>query len=276
MILKQEFLPNKDNTSNLLSLSSSKIKTFKDCAAKYRFSYIEKLPRKEWHFHVFGKFCHKILEDFHQQIIEGNKDPYHFLMSNCFLSALKEYNVSEPQKREAWDICNNYLKKIQLDKNKGQLPTVLCVEKDFYININDQILLNGFIDVVQRDCDGVIHVADYKTSKSKKYLKKDFFQLLVYAYVICLEDPSIDRVRTSYIMLRHSFEAISKEFSRDEVLKMADKLLHHAGEINKEKLWRPSPNKLCGFCDFLSSCDSGRKFINEANLIKFGVSDWGD
>ncbi len=57
------------------------------------------------------------------------------------------------------------------------LPNVIGVEKDFYINLNNKVLLNGFIDRIQIDPDGLIHVADYKTTKDPKYLK-DFFSVV--------------------------------------------------------------------------------------------------
>ena len=77
-------------------------------------------------------------------------------------------------------------------------------------------------------------------------------------------------------MLRHNFDMITKEFSRDEVMKMSSNFLTYAEEITGEKLWRPNPTRLCGYCDFLSYCDSGRNFMNQTNLVKFGVRNWGD
>ena len=68
-------------------LSVSKTKTFIDCKKKYNFTYILKMPRKEFAFHTLGKFCHKVLEDFHQLYIDGCKDPYNETFSKCFKNA---------------------------------------------------------------------------------------------------------------------------------------------------------------------------------------------
>jgi ATP-dependent helicase/DNAse subunit B len=54
-----------------LSLSVSKAKTFDDCKAKYKFCYIQKLPRIDRDFHIFGKFLHSTLESFHKTIIQN-------------------------------------------------------------------------------------------------------------------------------------------------------------------------------------------------------------
>jgi hypothetical protein len=79
--------------SNTIRLSVSKTKTFLDCKAKYKYAYIEKLPRKDWDFHIFGKFCHKVLEDFHNLYITGCQDPYHVSMNTVYKNAMIEKGV---------------------------------------------------------------------------------------------------------------------------------------------------------------------------------------
>jgi CRISPR/Cas system-associated exonuclease Cas4 (RecB family) len=112
---------------------------------------------------------------------------------------------------------------------------------------------------VQIDADGVLHVCDYKTVKNKKYLKNDFFQLLTYALVLCIEDPTITKVRGSYILLRHGCEYITKEFDLKEIMETKEKFLKYAEQIHAEQLWRANPTPLCNFCDYLTSCEDGKK-----------------
>lgn len=258
----------------IIPLSVSKVKTFLQCKAKYKFSYIDKLPKKEWDYHIFGKFLHEVLEFFHQRIIEGYNGPDHSLMKEIFDKSLKGtwgHKMTLEQKKECHQILSKYL--LKRSKEKETLPTTLHVEKSFNVLVDNTLLINGFIDVVQRDLDGVLHVADYKTSKDKKYLKKDFFQLKTYAYVMCLEDPTLEKVRCSYIMLRHDFDPIEVEFSRNDVLEVEKYYLDKAADIRKEKLYRPNPSPLCGYCDFLSECDTGQQ---KMGIVKksFGKTDW--
>ena len=65
MKITAKLLDDKKASAAELPLSVSKVKTFDDCKAKYRYTYIEKLPRKEWSFHIFGSFLHLVLEEFH-------------------------------------------------------------------------------------------------------------------------------------------------------------------------------------------------------------------
>src|SRR5690554_3876657 len=88
----------------LLNLSVSKSKTFKQCKKKFRFDYIERLPKKTWDYHIFGKFLHKVLEDFHLDRLNGGKEPDNILMAKCFKSAKKEYadKITKDQLEECY------------------------------------------------------------------------------------------------------------------------------------------------------------------------------
>jgi RecB family exonuclease len=256
----------------LLKLSVSKTKTFLDCAKKFHFSYVLKLPKKEYEFHTFGKFLHKVLEDFHLKYLNGENVPFHTTMTEVYKNAFLEYKdkLSKELKSEAFEIINQYLK--LLSKDKTIVSKVSDVEKKFELNINDKLILNGMIDRIQLDDDGVIHVCDYKTTKNKKYMKNDFMQLLTYAYILYKDNPTLTKVRGSYIMLRHNFEFITKEFSLEDILSIEEKYLGYADDISSELLWRASPTKLCDYCDFLDSCEEGKKFLNKG--IKTGLTSW--
>jgi len=270
-------LKDRPQTYDGLWLSVSKAKTFDGCKAKYRFNYIEHLPRKTWSFHVFGKFAHKILENFNSARIDGDSRPDNELMSWCFKEAAEEFNseLTSGQKSNAFEMSNEYLGILAKKRSDDTLPKLIGVERKFYVDIGGDVLLNGMIDLEQYDSDGMLHIADYKTSKSVKYVKKDFFQLLTYAFVKCVEDPSLEKVRVSYIMLRHGFLHITKEFDRDEIMRLKDTLLEYAENIKKEKLYRPNPTPLCAYCDYTEHCPEGlalvrNKYGSQAN---YGIQD---
>lgn len=260
--------------SDILKLSVSKSKTFIDCKRKYKFAYVLKLPRKEFTFHTYGKFAHKILEDFHNIYIKGCDDPYHVTMTKVFKESIEQYKdkLTAEMIKECKETFINYLKILSEQKKNDNLSNVIACEKEFNLNIENKVLLNGMIDRIQIDSDGIIHVGDYKTVKNKKYLKEDFFQLLTYAYVMLAEDPSIEKVRASYILLRHDFEYITKEFTKEEILKIKDKYLAYADQILTEENYQSNPSPLCGYCDWLSLCQDGMQKVN-FNL-KFGEVSW--
>lgn len=257
-----------------LRLSVSKTKTFLQCKKQFKFNYILKFPKKDRDYHIFGKFCHRVLEWFHEQYIKGCLLPYNTTMTDAFKVAWTEYKdkMTPEMKKECWEIINSYLRLITKDKQNGLPANVIAIEKRFDFSIADNLVLNGAIDRIQLDADNVIHVADYKTTKNKKYLKNDWFQLLTYAYVIVSEDPTIEKVRASYILLRHDFEYVTTEFSKEEILAVKDKFIDYASQIRNEKDFTPNPSALCNYCDFLEHCPEGKTKSYGQNI--YGEIAW--
>src|ERR1700723_475502 len=243
-----------------LRLSVSKTKTWNQCKKQFEFNYILKFPKKERDYHILGKYCHFVLEWFHQQYIDGCILPYNITMTDAFKMAWIEYKdkMTPEMKKECWDIINKYLVMITKDKNAGLPANVISVEKRFDFAISENIILNGAIDRIQLDADNVFHVCDYKTTKNKKYLKNDWFQLLTYAFVMLHEDPTIEKVRGSYILLRHDFEHITTEFSKQEILAVGEKFEQYASQIRSEKDYAATTSALCNFCDFQEHCIEGK------------------
>ncbi len=257
-----------------LRLSVSKTKCFNQCKKQFEFSYILKLPKKEHDYHTFGKFCHAVLEVFHMAYINGSQEPYNIIMGQAFKEAWLEYkdHMTPEMKKECWELIDKYLRIVSQDKKNNLSANVIGCEKHFEFKISDNLILNGMIDRIQIDADNVIHVADYKTTKNKKYLKNDWFQLLTYAYTIINEDPSIEKVRASYILLRHNFEYITTEFSVPEILKVKDQYLEYARQINAETEYVPNPTALCNYCDFLNLCPEGKTKSFNQNV--YGEVNW--
>lgn len=239
------------------------------------------MPRKEYDYQAFGKFLHKILELYYTSILEKEKGSTSALMSKAYKLALSEYKdkLSKELKQEAYSIIENFLKENSLDIKKH--PNIIALEKNFSLKINEDIIVTGMIDKIQRDNDGIIHILDYKTSKSIQYVENDFFQLLTYAYAVYEDDKSIEKIRCSYVFLRHNFKYSTKEFTINEILPIKNKFIEYAKNIIKEQTWDPNTTKLCAYCDYLNLCDEGRKFVEQeaGYLLKqsnffFGEKEW--
>ena len=215
---------------------------------------------------------HEILENFYAKKLSKLMLSDQKLMEFSFNDAKESWKekITQDNIKEAELIINNFLSYI-----KDDCSTVLSIEKEFNINIGNKILLNGFIDKVQTDADGVLNVIDYKTSKKIKYAKRDFMQLKTYAYVLCLGDESIEKIRGSYIFLRHNCETVVKEFSRKDVMTMEGVFLNYLKKIESEKLFRPMPSPLCDYCDYTDICHVGKEYLNNKKGIQtFGVQEW--
>lgn len=270
MVRAEKDMENKD-----LRLSVSKTKCWIQCKKQFEFSYILKLPKKDHDYHIFGKFCHKVLEDFHNAYVKFDSElPLNQEMGMAFKSALKEFGdkMTPEMKKDCWVIIDQYLRIVTNDKKNNLSVNVVACEKNFDFELDKNLILNGMIDRIQIDADNVMHVCDYKTVKNKKYLKNDFFQLLTYAYVMLLENPDLEKIRASYILLRHDFEYITTEFTVQEILKIKNQYIDYAYQMNTEKEFSPNPTALCNYCDFLNNCPEGKSKSFNQNI--YGEVSW--
>lgn len=284
MSITAKLLKSRKEIDAELQLSVSKSKVYDNCNLEYYYKYIERLPKKERDFHILGSFAHEVLENFQITLMNNPNLDYYKLMSRCFKWSSKSPEWSEKIKRttktinkedvvikdEAKRVLSDYLEMIKASTSK-----VLYVEKPFHLALDNRILVTGYIDLIQKDDDGVLHIADYKTSKDKKYVVKDFFQLKTYAFALFLENPELEKIRTSYIMLRLQSEFITKEFTRDKILPIESVFLDKAKEIQEEKLWRPNPKFLCKFCDFLEHCTSGKDYLRSIGHLPDEYAEYG-
>jgi ATP-dependent helicase/DNAse subunit B len=256
-----------------LKMSVSKSKCWDQCKKRYEFQYILKLPRKEADYHIVGHLLHKVLEDFHQAYIKGSTAPYNEVMKRAWKAAKIQYSpkLKAEAVKECYDMLASYLD--WLSKQSSDFcRKILTTEEAFSFPLTDKVILNGFIDRVGVDYDGVLHIADYKSTKNKKYLKDDWTQLLTYAFVILNKRPDIDRVRVSYILLRHDFEHMSREVSRAEAMEVKQLYLDAARDIETTTTYEASPSPLCRTCDFLQECAVGKKTVfSEAT---YGETNW--
>jgi RecB family exonuclease len=257
------------NEPKTLKLSVSKVKVFQSCKRKFQYSYVLKLPKKEWAHLLYGKILHRILELYHNTIFEGSLLPKNFIMKDSFLKTMEEYKdqITKEVRKDVYELALSYLKSEQ--QSTSNYDVIGC-EKPFEINIENKVILNGAIDRIQVDEDKIIHVIDYKTSKDPKYLQADSFQLETYAYVLSYyqkqkdkwcktASADIDVVRGSYIMLKHNFKPIDFLIEKKTIDKIPEIFLKYGEAIEAETEYKPTTSPLCNYCDYKNVCSEGSK-----------------
>jgi len=260
----------KENPNNLPVVSYSKLTTYKNCPKAYKFIYIEKLPRLDKPYTVFGNFCHDTLEDFHKAYIDKSEDSADIVMKKSFINAKRKWEakLTREQITEGFEIMQTYL-----DSLPDKMPNVIDVEKEIWLPIDNELIFYGFIDRVQIDEDGIVHIVDYKTTKDPRFLK-DRTQLLLYAYALYIEDIKISKMRTSFILLKHKMKYLSADNVVDDLLKAKNSLLDMWGRIQLDQLYRASPIEYkCKNCDYLEKCSEGQKLIYKVKG-KAGEINW--
>ncbi len=238
-----------------LILSASRVKTYQQCPRRYYYSYLEKLPKKDWPHFDLGTLAHGVLEHFHETIRSDadDKSGLKKLMKNAFqkqrASMEKNKTISPEILLEARDLLKEYLDSLE---SKGIGSKILSLEESFNLPLNDDFNIRGFVDRLDLDSDGIYHIKDYKTNKNKRYMEP--FQLQTYGIFLLDKFPDIDYFRGSYIMLRFGGEHISYEFNREDVDKIRTNLIEYGDRITKEERWITKTTKLCDWCDFKEPC----------------------
>lgn len=247
--------------SDKLKLSASSIKTYEQCPRKWKFTYIDKLPKKKWPHTELGSFVHDALEAFHNEMRDHPVPRENWgkvLQEKCKLK-LSKYSLTKEQKEKAKEMLDTYLTKLREDG----MPNVLYNERGFIIELPGNITLRGFIDRVDRDGDSII-LQDYKTGRSK-YL--DEFQLTVYALAMLKEFTELERVKGAYIVLGEGSKSIPYIISRTDTERCVSEITKVAGMIRSDLTWETRPSRLCSYCDFEAVCPATKAA---------SASEWGN
>ena len=241
----------------LIKLSASSVKTYEQCPRKYKFNYIDKLPKKHFDHFDLGNLCHKTLENFHKYFITNkyNKKLATKIIGESFGKARLEFpKLSDALVAEAKQMISNYLKMI----SSNGMPSVKSCEKDFDFNLAEDIRIRGFIDRIDTTKDNKFRIMDYKTTKSVQYL--DTFQLLVYGIWLKREYPDIKDFVGAYVLLRHQSKLKEYSFNLVDIEDTEKKLISYANAIRTENTWVTIPSKLCNYCDFKDVCSAQKKW----------------
>jgi CRISPR/Cas system-associated exonuclease Cas4 (RecB family) len=109
-------------------------------------------------------------------------------------------------------------------------------------------------------------ILTHNTGKSK-YL--DEFQLLVYALAIWHEDPNMERIKGSYIVLGEGSKPIHYTISKTDADRCVGEIIKVANQIRSDLSWETRPTRLCSYCDFQAACPATKQadFSSWGNAI---------
>jgi len=257
-------------------LSYSKVSSYKRCPKCYKLGYIDKLPKVEKPYTVLGNFCHSVLEAFHKHWMQTpvDKDKFKTVMRDSFALQREKYKerIQKEQVDDAYGMMKTYLEHIS--DPKTIFPNIVSLEQKIWETVNDEFIFLGYIDRVQFDKeDNVFHIVDYKTTQKKQYLKDDT-QIKLYGHFIALNNPEIENIRVSYILLKHKMQYMTKEYNVSALAEAKDHFVEQWHELKNDQLFRANAGfGSCTICDYVDICQEGRDLIHRKKSY-FGETDW--
>ena len=246
---KKISLLNKDE----LRLSASKIKTYRDCPLKFKFSYVIQAPTKARSYFELGTAVHAVVEHLTKLQMDGTKPTEEL----AFEILSKEWNASSFQsetqenqaKEKAKTMIKTYLKWISENKNSP-----VAVEQPFRIEIGG-VPFTGFIDRVEKTPNEKFAVVDFKTGgvyENSKSIKEDP-QMNIYALGVEKQYGEFP-VNASLFYLKHD-KIVDNPIEEPQVKSVKEEIGNTVKSILSEDFEATPGYQVCRNCEYWSICD---------------------
>ena len=245
------------------SLSPSRASDFMTCPLLYRFRVIDRLPERPSPAATRGTMVHAVLERlFDLPAIERVPARAHTMIApewERLLEAEPELAAlfDDDQGRDEWLTSAAGL----LDSYFAlEDPTLLePAERELFVecDLDSGLRLRGYVDRLDEAPDGALRVVDYKTGRAPRegFEAKAMFQMRFYALVLWRLRGEVPRLlQLLYLgsgeVLRYEPDEADLRATERKVLALWDAI----ALATERGDWRPSPSKLCDWCDHQALC----------------------
>jgi len=251
-IKKYEDLSDLEKMS-LVDFSYSRIDTYKQCPAKYFYSYISKEPRQFAPAAVLGNIVHEVFEN-----ILDNDTPLDLdSLKSEYNSTIPRYDPSNQIPTELLDAGTTIIEDFY-DTHQDEDFSIFAKEMGFEIIIGSYTV-RGYIDRVDVRND-IVHIIDYKTGKwevSNKEIPNNL-QLGIYALATSLLFP--DKKIYAELYYLRSGRRKGHMFSSEDLDLVKVNLISRMKKIVEDTNYLPTSNtRACSYCDHAKSgaCGTG-------------------
>jgi putative RecB family exonuclease len=247
------------------ALSPSRASDFMQCPLLYRFRTIDRLPEAPSPAAVRGTMVHAVLERLFdlpaaartmsaaramlrpqwQQLLEAEPE-LGVLFPEDDGTALTAWLTSAEQLVDRWFTLED--------------PTRLePAERELYVEttLDDGLVLRGYVDRLDVAPTGELRVVDYKTGRAPReaFEAKALFQMRFYALVLWRSRGVVPRLlQLVYLgdgqVLRHAPDEAELR-ATERKLRALWTAIERAAATGD---WRPSPSRLCDWCDHRAIC----------------------
>ncbi|WP_430335611.1 RecB family exonuclease [Rhodococcus sp. ACT016] len=243
-------------------MSPSRASDFKQCPLLYRFRALDRIPETPSKAQVKGSVVHAALEAlFALPAAERVPDRARALVEPAWDRLLDEspdlVNLVTPDERgrfltEARRLVAGYYKL----EDPTRFEPEAC-ELRVETELDDGVLLRGFVDRIDVSPTGLVRVVDYKTGRApwEQGETKALFQMKFYALVL-LRTRGVVPAQLQLLYLGDG-QALTYQPDEPELRRFERTLsaiwtaIREAGESGD---FRPNPSRLCDWCDHRTRC----------------------
>jgi DNA helicase-2/ATP-dependent DNA helicase PcrA len=253
-----------------LQLSSSAIDCYERCPQKYMFQYSWSIPGGPHAMATFGNVMHTTVREMVEEI--GKRKKITLAEVNTIYDRhwsdsgfIDEYHKEE-YKKEGRRQLEEFWKKYS-----AAPADVVHLEKKFELPMDNDVIVTGRIDQINRINGKKVEIVDYKTGKAKdkKAAAKDL-QLGIYA----LAAEEILELKPEKLVLYSLTSNEAVESTRDaKALKETRERIAEVADLIRAREFTAKPGFGCKFCDYKPVCPSHEQLVSIRGAADAAVSD---
>jgi putative RecB family exonuclease len=245
------------------SLSPSRASDFMNCPLLYRFRVVDRLPERPSAAATRGTVVHAVLERlFELPAAERVPARAHALIQPEWERLLEEEPVlgelfTDDAGRDEWlgsavGLLDSYF---ELEDPTSLEPA----ERELYVecDLESGLRLRGYVDRLDEAPDGALRVVDYKTGRAphEGFEAKAMFQMRFYALVLWRLRGVVPRqLQLLYLGSGEVLRYEPDEADLRATERKVEALWRAVQRATETGDWRPSPSRLCDWCDHQALC----------------------
>jgi DNA helicase-2/ATP-dependent DNA helicase PcrA len=238
-------------TPNPLRLSDRGVETYQSCPQKYLFSQVwglEGMPRAA---QVFGRVMHTTISRFLKEWQQGRPAQWEDLEAT-YHAMWRDRGFEDDYQREEYKKEGlEQLRQFYADFCAAP-PQLLFQERTFELPLENDLIITGRIDQINRLTDSAHEILDYKTGKPKAERDARLsLQMNIYAHA-AREVLELSPARLTFYNLMSATPA-SAECDPKQLQKTLDTVREVSAEIRAGN-FAPESGYHCRFCDFRLIC----------------------
>jgi putative RecB family exonuclease len=252
------------------SLSPSRAADFKSCPLLYRFRTIDRLPERKSRAAVRGTLVHSVLERLYDlPPAERTVAAALELVAPAWAELRQEPGIDElfaaddagtaDETVDVWLASAGRLVETYFSLEDPRRIQPHGREELVEVTLPDGLLLRGYVDRLDVAGNGALRVVDYKTGATPReaFEGKALFQMKFYALVLWRTRGVVaSQLKLLYL---GDGEALTYSPEVGELVRFERTLQAIWAAIERAVSthdFRPSPSKLCGWCDHQAFCPS--------------------
>lgn len=247
--------------------SVSQVNAYLACPLKYRFQYVDKLPRP-WRVAAmaFGSSVHAAVEWFHRERLAGRAPglaAVHAVFdADWYAQNVEPLVFSERESREGLSEKGRAMLQLYVESVNGAKP--VAVEQPFELDLADpetgevlEVRLRGVIDLIE-DGDVLVDLKTAGRTLESGGLERHL-QLSTYALAYLLLQGKVPRLRLDMLLKTAKPRLEQHETTRSlEDLAWTARLIREVSNAIETEHFFPNPSWRCTECEYFAHCQQWR------------------